>query len=317
MGNLCAIFKIFSIEYFLYLILAIAVIVPLVFVFKNFNKNAQKTTKIVLVAIMSFFMILEYIGRVISAEKFVFFEQLPLNMFQIFVFISIFTLITNKSSWIKFGYFIIIPLSILGLFIYPNYYLTGSTFSLALIGYVFTNITLILFSILNLIWEDLYLEKKDIINVSVNFLIIICICHLVNIFLRFAEWGVHANYLATMGEEYDAVITWLYNLIPVPLVCLLPIFAIIIGIEFLMILPFDILKGKKERQSQMDELIALGNFKAQQESLKNSKKSSSQVLVRSETKAKPSEPKKVVDHSKKDGFININKVVDTNKKDEE
>ena len=116
-------------------------------------------------------------------------------------------------------------------------------------------------------------------------------------------------------ETYDmarTLIAWLYTLIPVPLVCLLPLIALLVGVEFLLILPFDLIKTKKQKQSQIEELIALGNLKEQQEYRKKHKTSKSQILVRSATKATP-QTQKNVRHSSDDGFVATTKEVKVNK----
>lgn len=311
MGNLCAI-KLFDLTYFIFIILALGIIIPLTFVFKKFEKGTRKYTNITLLSVMVLFVVLEYVGRIITAKEFSFFEMLPVEIFHIFVYLSIYTFFTKRSSWIKFGYFVIIPVSALSLIFIPNYYLDRAL-SLELIAFFLINICLILYAILNLFWSEEELYKKDVLNTFVNFVIIVCIAHLVNVFLRFSEWGVHVNYFGTMGESYDIVVSCLYTLIPVPLVCILPICAVLVGIQFLMILPFELVRNRKEKQSQIEELVALGNMKAQQEYRNKHKKSKpqSQVLLRSETKAKPSEDKNVT-QSKKDGFVVVNKEVQVN-----
>ena len=76
-------------------------------------------------------------------------------------------------------------------------------------------------------------------------------------------------------------------MIPVPFLHQLPIFALVIGIAFVLILPFDIFKTKKDRQSQMEELVALGNLKAQQEYRKSrGNRAGSHILLNSQQKAK-------------------------------
>lgn len=314
MGNLCAVFKLFDLTYFIFIILSLGIIIPLTFVFRKFEKDTRKYTNITLLSVMVLFVILEYVGRIITAKGFNFFEMLPIEIFHIFVYLSIYTFFAKHSSWIKFGYCVIIPLSVLSLIFIPNYYLNRAL-SLELVAFIVINICLILYSIVNLFWSDEELYKKDILNCFVNFIIIVCVAHLVNVFLRFSEWGVHVNYMGSMGEDYDIIVGWLYSLIPVPLVCIMPIFAILVGIQFLMILPFEMLKSKKEKQSQIEELVALGNMKAQQEYRNKHKKSKiqSQVLLRSETKARPVEDKKVT-HSKNDGFVVVNKQVQVNNK---
>ena len=127
--------------------------------------------------------------------------------------------------------------------------------------------------------------------------------------MRFTTLGVHANYFGTMAEDYDVVIGWISSFIKIPFVNILPLLVVVLGVSFLMILPFDVLKTKKERKDQYEELVALGNMKAQ---LNSRNRGKSQVLVRSETKASPATPKKVNTETS-GGFVSVNKQIQTHK----
>ena len=115
-----------------------------------------------------------------------------------------------------------------------------------------------------------------------------------------------------MGENYDLIVGAFSSLIPIPFVNMLPIVAIIVGIEFLMLLPFDMIKKKRDNVAQMEEIVALGNLKLQQERRKEGRKPSSQILVRSENKAMPKEQKNITQKSKT-GFVSVDKEVKVHK----
>lgn len=312
MGNLCAVFKIFGLSHILIMLLGIVIATTLILVCRKFDGKVQKNTSWVLIGIMCLLVVLEMIGMLISKVKF--FECLPLNSWSVFVYLSIFIQITERENWIKFGYFIIVPLSVIALFITPNYLTLTSSWSISVISYFFTNAILIAYYILKLIWSDEYLSKKDILNCFLNYVIIMSITHILNVILRFTTLAVHANYMGTMGEEYDVLNKLLYTLIKVPFVHQLPFYVLVLGIGYLMILPFDVLKSKKDRADQMEELVALGNLKAQQDYIKSRKRrTASQILVNSESKAKPAAPKNVNTSSNSSGFVSVNKQVNVNK----
>ena len=70
--------------------------------------------------------------------------------------------------------------------------------------------------------------------------------HIFNIILRFTGIGIHANYFGTMGDSYDILIGWLHSRMPVtatnvavPLLCIIPLIALLVGVEFLLVLPFE------------------------------------------------------------------------------
>ncbi|MGN0960611.1 MAG: hypothetical protein ACI4PF_00260 [Christensenellales bacterium] len=308
MGNLCAMFKIFGLAHFIYLFLAIGIAVALIFVFRKSEGKMRKYAGIGIVATAGFFVLLEFIGEIIVVDNV--FEHLPIKMCQIFVYICIYIEVTKSSSWTKFGYLIILPLTVLTLLFVPNVYLAFNVASLSVISYFFINSLLIAYVILRLIWNDEYLEKKDVLNVTVNYAIILAFAHILNVIFRFSVLGTDANYFGTMGENYDMIIGLIDKIIPIPFVNLIPLIAVLVGIEFLLKLPFDILKTQKERKAQYEELVALGNLKAQAKYRKNNK---SQILVRSETKAQPSTHKTSSGSTNKDGFISINKSVNVNK----
>jgi len=316
MENMLSMYKIFNWEYFFYLFLAIAIVLGLVFPLLKLDDKPRKIAKISIISAMSFFVILEYIGRIIIIPDFNFGDQMPLNIFQVFVYISIYIFFAKRLAWKKFAYLIIVPVSVYNLIFVPEFYSQGSNFSLAIISYVLINALLIANSILNMIWSGEELEKRNILDASMTYVIIVAFIHIWNVFLRFTFWGVHANYFGTMGEEYDILIKWLSTLIPVPFVFLLPLIAILIGIQFLLVLPFDLVKTKRKRQEHIDELIALGNLKAQQEYRDKNKKTKSQILVKGDKKAQPKEEKNIT-HKSSTSFVTTTKEIKIHKSDSE
>ena len=310
MENLCASFTLFGASHWVLMLLAIITAVTLVFVMKNFNDKKIKTSGWGLVGVMLGLTVLEFVGRLIGGGEF--FESLPLDPVNIFVFLCVFVQLKDSLSWIKFGYFISLPVATIGLFIVPNYITLMSSWSLTAIAYFLTIGVVSGYSILQLLWSEEYVAKKDILNSFINYIIIVAFVHIFNVILRFTTLGVHANYFGTMGEEYDVINKLLYKLIPVPFLHQLPIFAVVLGIGFLLIIPFDIFKTKKDRQNQMEELVALGNLKAQQDYRKSGKTGASQILVNSAEKAKPATPKNVTNKTSS-GFVSVTKEVQVHK----
>lgn len=315
MDKMLGMFKVFGLGYFIYLLIVIAIVVTLVLTLRKLSDKAQNITKIVLISSMGLFLLIEYISRLIGVDKVRLGDQLPIEIFDVFVGISVFIFFSKNTSWKKFAYLIIAPISLYGLIFVPNMYAQFETVSLCVISYYILQALLIANAILNMLWDEEELEKKDILISSMNFVIILSIAHLTNVFLQFTAWGVHANYFGTMGEKFDTLIGWLYKLIPVPFVCLLPLIALLVGVEFLLILPFDLIKTKKQKQSHIEELIALGNLKEQQEYRKKHKTSKSQILVRSATKATPQKQKNVK-NSSNESFVATTKEVKVNKEND-
>ena len=225
MEKLCATFKLFSFEHFIYIFLAIAISIALVLVLRKFE-DKKRMIQIILVSVMGFFVVLEYIGRIIGVEKFNFFNNLPINAFQIFFVLSLIVLLKQKVSWVKFGYLIILPISCLSIIFIPNFYTTLGTFSLSVLSFVFVNISLIVYTIMNILWceDDIY--HKDVVDTIMNFIVFVGCAHIINVFLRFTGWGLQADYFGTMAEGYNIYIGWISKLIPVPFVCHLPLIAL-------------------------------------------------------------------------------------------
>lgn len=311
MNKMLSVFKLFGWGYFIYFALVAGIVVALVLCLRKANEKTQNITRVALISAIGLFVVLEFVGKILGVETIKIGDQLPLEIYDVFAGISIYYYFAKRSSWKKFGYLITAPVSLYSIIFVPNIFMQMQVISLGVISFYLLNAMLIANSILCMIWNAEDLEKKDILSATMNFVIILCIAHLVNVIFRFTALGVHANYLATMGEEFDLVIGFLYSLINIPLLCLLPLVAVLVGVEFLLVLPFDLIKTKKEKQSQIEELIALGNLKEQQKFIEKHRSSKSQILIRSEKKATPNTPKNV-GNSTKDGFVKTTKEIQVN-----
>lgn len=313
MFNMMMNFKLFGVSHILLLILSIALVVCLFILFRKYFGDSRKILSIILISVAGVFAVLDLVGRLVVGGKF--FESLPVAPWQVFIYIGIFVEITKRESWIKFGYLITIPLCVLGFFVVPNYYSSLGMFSLPLISYFLGSATITLYSLLQMIWSDAYLYKKDIVNVSFNYVIIISFAHIFNIIMRFTTLAVHANYFGTVGEEYDVIMKLLNGWISIPFIHLLPLFAVIVGLEFLMMLPYELKTRRTAQQEHIEELVALGNLKAQQDARKASSKGGSQILVKGENKAQPKVQKNVNGSMNKNGFVSVTKTVQTHNDD--
>lgn len=315
MEKLCT-FKLFSLGYFIYFFLAIGIAVGLIFALRKLSEKGKLIANISMISALFLFILLEFIGRIILVKDYDFFDNLPINYFQIFAVIILIGLIRRNDKWVKFSYLIALPVSFFSLIFIPKFYCDYSTFSISLISYVFSQALIMAISMLNILWEECELSKRDILDVNMTFIISSASLHIINVILRFTFIGVHANYGGTMGEECDLCIELLSTLIPVPFVFLLPIFAIVVGLSFLLVIPFNILQHKKQKQSEIEELIALGNLKKQQEYRKKMANGGSQIYLNSDNKAKPSGDKGVTNKTKTD-FVAQNKEIQVNKETKE
>lgn len=312
MGRFLSMYSMFGVGYFVYFVICVGIVLGLVFGLRKLETNARKVAQIAIISSIGLFALIEYISRLIATPDTKFGDQLPLDMIEVLAGFSIFIFFAKKVSWKKFSYLIISPVSLYSIIFVPNVYSQMPTISLTMIAYYLTFALMIANGILNILWLDEDLEKKDILDASMIFVIILSSAHILNVIFRFAVIGVHANYLGTMGEEYELLIGWLFKIIPVQFLCLLPLIAVLVGIQFLLVLPFDLYKTKKEAKAQVEELIALGNLKAQAEYRKKHTKGKSQILVRSDKKATPTKAKNITTQSSHEGFVKTTKQVKVN-----
>lgn len=313
MNLLCSSFKLFGLAYFIYLLISIGAVVGMVFLLKKFNGNIRKYINIALVVLGVLFVFLDMLGRMLYFKGQDIGENLPVNIYHIFVYFCIAIFITKKESLVKFGYFVMLPVILYTLIFVPDYYCLQESLSLSVLSFYIINIVVATFAILNLIWADVYLYKKDVLSSFVNYVIVIASIHIFNVFMRFSAWGVHCDYSGTLGENYDLFTRAFASILPKgygSFVVVFPLILYVLGVGFLMVLPFDAIRNKNDKRLQQEQIIALGNFKAQQSSSKSGK---SQILVRSENKAKPAVEKRVSSSQNKDGFVSVTKEVQVNK----
>ena len=313
MNTLCSLFKLFSLSYFVYLILSIGIIVGLVFLLKKFTGDIRKYISITFISLGVLFVFLDMLARMLHFKGEGIGDNLPLDTYHIFVYIIIVMFITKKESWTKFGYFVILPVTFLNLIFVPQFYTNVEPLSLGVFSFYMINVIVATYSILNLIWSDIYLYKKDILNSFLNFVMIIAGVHIFNVFMQFSSFGKYADYCGTIGENHDILSMSIASILPKgysALIVTIPTLLYVLGVGFLMVIPFDSIRNAKDRQYQKEQIIALGNLKAQQNL---NKKGKSQILVRSAEKAKPAVEKNVTQSTQNGGFVSVTKEVKVNK----
>ena len=322
MNLMCATFKMFGLLHIVYLLLALVIGVGLYFLIRKFEGKLCRYVSIIILSLASVLVIVEFIGRILEGGAVG--DNLPLNPWNIFVYIAIFVEVTHRESWIKFGYFVVLPLSALSLLVTPTFFNDISATSLSIISYFLINGLLILYSLLQVRWNDVIFSKKDILTCSLNFVMIVACAHIVNVMFGFMQIGAHSNYFGTIGRgfvyledglegmetvnSYNVVIDFASKLIPIPFLHILPLLGIWVGVAFLLLIPFEMGQNRKNKREHIEELVALGNLKAQQEYRKNNSKGS-QILVRGENKARPQVEKNSHGLSQKGGFVSVNKPV--------
>ena len=148
MENLCATFKLFGLSHIVYLLLSIAVIAVLVMTLRKSDKKVVFYASKTMVGLCILFVILEMVGKISAGNGI--FESLPINPWNIFAIICLIVEIKQSESWIKFNYLIALPVSLVSLFIIPNYFTTISAANIATISYFMINMILASYSLLKL-----------------------------------------------------------------------------------------------------------------------------------------------------------------------
>lgn len=309
MDKLCMNFALFGLSHWVLMVVAVAIAVILIFSFKNcVEESLKKKVYWGLVSFMILLIVCDCCGRMLGGGKI--FDCLPMEPVHVFVYAALYIQIKDSYSWIKFGYFITIPCVVVGLFVVPKFYTMYGMWSLSLISYFICLGCLAAFGILKALELDDCMSKKDVFNSLINYIIIVAFVHILNVLFRFSTIAVHSNYMGTMGEDYDVLNEFIYRLIEIPFVHQLPMFAVLVLLAFLIKIPFDVFKSNKDKQSHLEELVALGNLKAQQEYRKSG--TGSQILIRSAEKAKP-DVAKSVSNKTSSGFVSTTKEVQVNR----
>ena len=91
MENLLLTFKMFSLGYFVYVLLALGIVAGVFFACRNLKKDKQKLVNLVLISGSIVFAVLEYVGRIVVGN-FNIFYNLPIELFHIMTLTIIITL---------------------------------------------------------------------------------------------------------------------------------------------------------------------------------------------------------------------------------
>jgi len=142
MGNLC-VFKLFGVAHIIYILLSAGIVLGLFFALKKVSERGRFIANICMFSALAFFILLEFIGRIIICKNYNFFDNLPINFYQIFAVMMIIGFLRKKDKWIKFAYLVTLPVAVFSLIFIPKFYTDYSSFSVSLISFVFSHALLI------------------------------------------------------------------------------------------------------------------------------------------------------------------------------
>ena len=158
-----------------------------------------------------------------GAGNFSWWTELPLNLCNISLVVIPLAFFFKKRTLMSFGFFVS-PLGALLALLMPVAGFSGySFFTPRVCGFYFTHYA-IFFSLPIVLSLKLYKpEKRDIMPCFAVFMIIASVVFVINVLIRVLGFSQFSNYFYEMSPVNNPVLGFLYNLIPVPGLYLLPV----------------------------------------------------------------------------------------------
>lgn len=244
------IIKAFNVVFFGLILFLAQIIVLLWFICRNKSTKFRKILIIVLsIANIIFFFVYKYFLSqdqefliINDIDKFNWWNELPLQLCNINMFIIPLSLILNKKFLMGFSFFLA-PLGALLSFMFPEPAFTGySLFLMRNIGFYLTHGMIIVLGI-SLCTLGFFKSNFRILPaIALTLLALACLMHGVNVLLR-ATVCPYANYFFTYPADIS-LLALFYRWIPVPLLYLLPGLVILAVYTSGVTLPFVLRKRK-------------------------------------------------------------------------
>ncbi|MCL2364220.1 MAG: YwaF family protein [Defluviitaleaceae bacterium] len=178
---------------------------------------------------------------------------LPLELCNIGAFVLPFTVYFKKRFLFVFSFFLNLLGAVLALLLIPEaihqrFFLHPQFLDFFIIH---VNLVAIPFAMVACGWYKLRL--KDSVLAVTMFYILGAILLVINLFLAAVNWpGDHTNYLFVMGPRDFPVLDQLFNLIPIPLLYLVPLIPVFLLYSILVLMP---IVKKGEWGEQFDEML--------------------------------------------------------------
>lgn len=244
--------KPFNYVYFLCIAFIIAIIVVTTILCKN---KSEKTKKIVLLSICIFNALLFLVYKIALSFNpvelqnhgytFNIWEELPLHLCNISIFLVPIGLLLNNSKLLAYGFYIAPLGAFLAVCSPATAFIDVNIFKIYNIGFYFTHLNIVLIGVLLVTLGFFKPSFKEVPFLNLYAGIIATIIHFVNLLLRWLT-GANANYFYTIGTNGVSLLEVFWSILPYSYFYL--IFAMIILNVFIVIvtLPFHLVNKKKE-----------------------------------------------------------------------
>ena len=252
--------------YFICWGIAIAIMVAIGLIFKNKSEKA-KTIFIVSFCLFTAALFFVYKGflsvdedflnkTVPKLTKFNWFNELPLQLCNINMFLIPIGVLTKKRGIMGFSFFLA-PLGAGMALFFPELAFTGESILLPrMLGYYITHYFIVISGI-SLATLGFFKPKfKDFPNIFVTLISLSFVIHCVNLILRATGLCTYANYFFTMDDVGISILALFHKFIKIPYLYMLPsllILAVYMAIISLVFFIIDKLKPQREESVQEEK----------------------------------------------------------------
>lgn len=243
----------FNAVWCIFMLLLISAVAFIYFLLHN-SSESKKKWFIVGLCVFNIVLFFAYKGAlsvdreflaVSNIKKFNWFNELPLQLCNINMFLIPIGVLTNKRSIMGFSFFLA-PLGALMAFIFPEPAFVGYSLLLPrMIGYYFTHAFLFAGG-LSLATLGFYRPRfSDFSGITVTFVIVSMMAHGINFLLRLSLC-TYANYFYTYGADIS-ILNLFWKWIPIPYIYELPSLVIMFSYMGAITLVFRICETRKQK----------------------------------------------------------------------
>lgn len=235
----------FNIAHFILMSFVPLLIIVLYFSFRHTSEKT-KFWVILIVCIVNFIMYFSYkIVYCIATPEINIWNELPIHLCNLNLFFMPIALIYKNRYFFGYFYFVGMIASLSGIVFFGSVFLGYNAFSYVVLIYFIYHALLIVVSLLIIVFGFYKPRFNDILVALIMLAILAISLHIINIVFRVTNICETANYLVTFPQENNIGTDFLYNLIPVPLLYLLPMFAIIFASDLLLLSIYRMIAQKK------------------------------------------------------------------------
>ena len=248
--------NIYPFNYVYFLCLALCAIITIV-ISLIFSKKDEKVRKITILSCCAFNFLLFIVYKIVLATEpatlvshgyqFIIWEELPLHLCNISLFLVPIGILINNKKLLAYGFYIA-PLGAFMAVCSPSPEFIGeSIFEFYNIGFYFTHLNIIIVGVLLVTLGFFKPSFKELLFLNIYAICIACGIFILNLCLR-GLTGADVNYFYTVHDGGVSLLKVFWSIIPVPLLYL--IFAIpILNVYCLLVtLPFHLYDRHKRKK---------------------------------------------------------------------